>query len=577
MEKIAEQRSGIELTCFVGNLEEGALLARKYAADDYDIIISRGGTAELIQRSMSIPVINIPLSVYDTLRAIRLSEHYTHKHAIVGFPSITKNAHFLCEMFQYDIDIYTMHDDSQVHDTLKSLKDKGYQMILCDMITDSLARQYNLSSILITSGAESIEMAFDQAVETYHLHAAVTRRSDLFSGIMKNLPMCIMVYNRDHELIFRNIPSESSLYSGIQVPPSLPRLLEPYIDSVAFEGKKLIHIEEGSCLLTAAGISYFQDGQEFILFQIDIKKKKTELSHHGITFLNADNLDETYKIFYQNNSPVNLPTTTPGHYAGAFQPIVLKGGEGTDKLQYALLLFCMGEQQSFPFLDIDCEALDDASWSLLFDQEQSLLNVQNHTFFFRNMDSLTDRQFSHLLNLIRSWKLCEGNRLLFAFDSGESSPCCRRVCDELACLSLTIPSLYEQRQNIPNLASLYISHLNMQLGREISGFEPGSLELLMAYPWPGSYNQFKRIMTELVSAASSINIRTEDVKKILQQEKDAVSGETDDPCFLDLSGTLEEINLKIVKQVLYEENYNQSNTAKRLGIGRSTLWRMLQK
>ena len=40
---------------------------------------------------------------------------------------------------------------------------------------------------------------------------------------------------------------------------------------------------------------------------------------------------------------------------------------------------------------------------------------------------------------------------------------------------------------------------------------------------------------------------------------------------------LEKKNLEYVMQVLQEENGNQSRAAKRLGIGRTTLWRMLKQ
>ena len=45
--------------------------------------------------------------------------------------------------------------------------------------------------------------------------------------------------------------------------------------------------------------------------------------------------------------------------------------------------------------------------------------------------------------------------------------------------------------------------------------------------------------------------------------------------WLDLSKPLDEIERNIIRHVLQEENMNQSRTAKRLGIGWSTLWRKL--
>ncbi|WP_426501183.1 helix-turn-helix domain-containing protein [Bacillus safensis] len=44
-----------------------------------------------------------------------------------------------------------------------------------------------------------------------------------------------------------------------------------------------------------------------------------------------------------------------------------------------------------------------------------------------------------------------------------------------------------------------------------------------------------------------------------------------------LNGTLDEIERRIIKTVLEEENMNQSKAAKRLNINRTTLWRKLKE
>ena len=43
------------------------------------------------------------------------------------------------------------------------------------------------------------------------------------------------------------------------------------------------------------------------------------------------------------------------------------------------------------------------------------------------------------------------------------------------------------------------------------------------------------------------------------------------------TGTLQEITLQIVRAVFMEESKNRQKTADRLGISRSTLWRMLKE
>ena len=42
----------IELTVFIGDLEQGLLLARHNFYSDYDVIISRGGTASMLREQL---------------------------------------------------------------------------------------------------------------------------------------------------------------------------------------------------------------------------------------------------------------------------------------------------------------------------------------------------------------------------------------------------------------------------------------------------------------------------------------------------------------------------------------------
>ena len=81
MQKMAADRNDIDLTVYVGDLQKGAELAQKNFHGNFDVIISRGGTAEMIGSLTDLPVIEITLSVYDVLRAIK-TVSYTHLRKI---------------------------------------------------------------------------------------------------------------------------------------------------------------------------------------------------------------------------------------------------------------------------------------------------------------------------------------------------------------------------------------------------------------------------------------------------------------------------------------------------------------
>lgn len=131
---------------------------------------------------------------------------------------------------------------------------------------------------------------------------------------------------------------------------------------------------------------------------------------------------------------------------------------------------------------------------------------------------------------------------------------------------------------IPELATYYLNHLNTQLEIQTIGLRNNALNVLQEYDWPHNYSQFKRVMRGLALACPGKLISKEDVTEILDQEKTVTFmgkyvEERDTP--LDLRMTLEDLNKEIVKRVLEEEGGNQSATARHLGIGRTTLWRLL--
>ena len=111
-----------------------------------------------------LPVVDIHISVYDVLRTMKLAENYSSLYAIVGFPSITEPAHTLCSLLDFNLDILTVNNAAEVRHTLERLQQGGYRMVVCDMVTHTIAREMGFDAFLITSGVESLHAAIDQAV-----------------------------------------------------------------------------------------------------------------------------------------------------------------------------------------------------------------------------------------------------------------------------------------------------------------------------------------------------------------------------------------------------------------------------
>ena len=100
---------------------------------------------------------------------------------------------------------------------------------------------------------------------------------------------------------------------------------------------------------------------------------------------------------------------------------------------------------------------------------------------------------------------------------------------------------------------------------------------LLRFSWPQNFEQLKRVMENLAVRAGENRITAEHVADVLRSEMNLAQGETGQTSntIIDLTQSLDDINKDIVRIVLDQTDGNQTEAAARLGIGRSTLWRML--
>ena len=101
------------------------------------------------------------------------------------------------------------------------------------------------------------------------------------------------------------------------------------------------------------------------------------------------------------------------------------------------------------------------------------------------------------------------------------------------------------------------------------------MELLRQYDWPENYTQLKRVLDELASITETSYISSLYIRQFLEEENKIFACSREEKPF-DFERTLDEINRDIISQVLEKTKGNQTAAAKKLGISRSTLWRLLK-
>ena len=573
MERTAEAYPNVQLDVYTGDLEVGAAIVQHVPMNSYDCIISRGGTATMIRQMTELPVVEIPLSVYDVLSAMKLAENYSRRYAIVGFSSITEPAHTLCDLLDYHLTILTVEHASEVPELLKHLKQEGYHMVVCDMVTHRIARQLGMDAFLITSGVESMHAAFDQAINISQWFGRVRQENMFLRSITKDQNGRVVVLQQDGR-IFYSSPTEPSA--------GLVETLKSHLREVPPNSSLKFYYTERDQLYRITGQTLLMDEKRYCLFYC----VPSRISMHsswgkGIRSMNKGECEYLFTTsFYNTSGAMGTMDEEILKLAEVRQPVMIRGEAGTGKEQIAWFLYLHSSRVNKPFVLVNCELVNEKGWDFLLWHNNSPLNATGNTIYFQNFEMLEEETAKELLSVIHETGLARRVRLIFSYvcPDGEPEPeRMRKFQSKLGCLMLNLPSLRSRADEISSLASVYLSSLTVELGKQISGFEPRAIEMLRRYEWPNNYTQFKYILRTLATTATSSYIRSNAVAELLAKERPVKKNFTPNKPSVNTEVTLEEIIHDVVEQSVAAHGGNRAAAARQLGISRTTLWRYLSK
>jgi DNA-binding NtrC family response regulator len=121
---------------------------------------------------------------------------------------------------------------------------------------------------------------------------------------------------------------------------------------------------------------------------------------------------------------------------------------------------------------------------------------------------------------------------------------------------------------IPDLVEYFIARCARNAGKNITGIEKNSLDLLQSHPWPGNIRELQNVIERSVIMCDTENFSVD--KTWLAQQR--LATESKSP--LDLSEKLAAQEKEMIEAALRESAgrvFGPSGAATKLGIARSTL------
>ncbi len=490
---VLDEYEDIQIDVFVGNYEKTPKLLKELNANaKYSAIITRGGTAEICKKVITIPVIEVYANAFDILRIIKLSQGYSGKKIFLAYPSIVKSFKQLSELLGYTVESQCYFEHKDIGNIIDELKKEGHELLIGDNAVYETAQDLGINSILLTSGIEAVRSSIDEAVR-------------LCNALSKdNVQIVEINDNEDSKKIEKdNTDKFVRILNSHEISPSFVHTVFP----------------------------------QTILNQI------TELSN------------------------TSLPT-------------IITGEDGMCKSDVGYLCTYYGPQKRKSLICVSCYSIpEDYNYDLLDDIIIEHLCDKGGTLFLEDIDTLCKEGQKKITNILK--KLNKNNSVKIiastelpveiCVNSGKLSKQLRSILDEVR---IELMPFKNYSTEINNMISMYLAKLDVRCASQVVGIKEEGIKLLCDYDWPENVRQFMRVINQLALTCKCSYILQSEVKAVLKKERTNHINASLVP--IDISGSLKEIEIRIIKHVMEEEGMNQVKVEKRLGIGHSTLWRKLK-
>lgn len=562
----------VDMTVVVGNLEAGVEAAIDRLVEPFDLILSRGGTADLLRQSLDIPVVDIKTSALDVLQALQFSEDINGKRAVVGFQGITDAARLTSDVLHLDLDIFTLVDEADVHGVTTILADQGYETVLCDVISSTVFREAGFNTVLITSGTNSVRESIDEAVRVAHHMRSVRNENLFFREVISNSGMDTIIFQEDDSLSFTTVDRGG----GKALIETLKALLPEVRHGMADTMRKTIG---GRSYIIRSLVSESQEGSKVVFYVSQGGGGSTR--NAGITYYTkAEALGEYMKSPYSLAGDMNGVNKSLQDMLESGRPLLITGEYGTGRTAVATQAYTISKLASHPLVEIDCGMLTDRSRTFLLSGRTSPLFQSDITIHIKNMEASDSAFIKELFGILVNTNAVRRSNLIFSCNpEGELvGRYISYIKDKFQCIQVQLAPLRESKERIPTVAKLYLSQLNAHLSKEVLRIDRQAMTLLADYAWPGNYVQLGRILSQLCVTSRDHTIRAADVRSLLALERPVYPDASSDHTSygIDLDRPLSQIERDIIEEVIRKHGGNQSAAARKLGISRTTLWRMMK-
>ncbi len=603
----------------VGDLQEGLKKGRRLVDSGTEVIISRGGTAQLLKRELMIPIVEVQVTTYDILGALQKVSNRSQKIGIIGFGNVIYGSDKLAGVLDLDLTVFTVQKEEEVPDRIEEARKMKVDVIIGDKVVISHANQLGYPSILIESGRESILQSFHEAYRILEAVRSEAQKSRQYLSTLNQLravldsvddqiiildagdriqscnPAALRVFKKDES----EIKGKPLFLYPTDPLTEMKKRLTPQRNYVAsVEGKHFLldylpietNSEKIGTLIVGRSISKLQQAERKIRNELYLKGR---VARYVFTDILSE--DENFlKVIRRAKS-----------FSSSGSTVLILGETGTGKEMFAQSIHNERFGSERPFVAINCATLPEPLLeSELFgyapgaftgarkEGKKGLFELAHGgTLLLDEISELPFNLQSRLLRVIEEREVQPiGDDRVIPVEVRIIATTNRDLSTEveekrfrgdlffrLNVLQLNVPPLRERGKDAYSLFKHFILRVNSKMqqkhvvNREVEG-------ILCDYHWPGNVRELRNLVERLAHLTENFTRHLEDVPEWIREELQRPvrkKGAEEEMEVRNLK--LKELEQMYIKKISELSPIKKADLAKLLGISRTTLWKKTRR
>ncbi|MES1943939.1 Fis family proprionate catabolism activator [Salinisphaera sp. PC39] len=582
-----------------------------------DVILSAGANGAYLADTLGIPVVRIPVTGADVMRALLKARKMSDHIAVVTYQQPNSELEEIKDLVNLDIEqrTYTTIDDAK--ETFRELAHRGFRVIVGSSLITELAEREGLTGILVYS-RNSVRSTIEDALEIAQIRYTEEQRAERINAILSHLNEGVVAVDAEQKVLLTN-PAMETL-AGVTAENARGRRLEDLVPELAV-GEVFRH---GHASL---GRVEKINKRTVVTNRIPIRSDG-DITGAVLTIQDAQAISRADRSIRSRNRRTkflakyefgDIAGRSPAvlrarelceQYAETDATVLITGETGTGKELFVQGIHNASRRRNAPFVAVNCGAIPD---NLL---ESELFGYEEGAFTGSRRGGQTGLfELAHTgticLDEIGEMPVSLQTRLLRVLQEkvvlplgGDPVPIDVRVvaatnCDlkqavedgtfrrdlyyRLNILQVNLPSLRERGDDVLLLsAKLLRDKLGSLAGeRDVDGLVERLAPYLQAHAWPGNVRELENVMERLaVLWAESEDFLSRNVERQLRTIVPEFFAAADTPPPEDadsLKEFVERTEIQRIRDAVEECHGNISEAARKLQLSRTTLWRKLRR